>query len=130
MIKKLSLELDKLTNPILSPYKLSPTQYRIIKYLYNNENVRQIDIQNAYSLTNPTVTGILKNMEHNGWIIRNSNPNDKRSKIISLTKKSIDIKDELYNIGNKLENLFTKNLTSIEKTRLLKLLNKMLERRN
>ena len=126
LIKKLALEFDKLSNPTLAPYDLTPTQFKILKYLYDHENVIGMDIQNAYSMTNPTVTGILQNMENGGWIERVSNPNDSRSKIIKLTKKSLDKKDELYNLGDNLEKEFTKDLTKEEYKQLLNLLDKMI----
>ena len=127
LIKKLALEFDKLSNPTLAPYELTPTQFKILKYLYDHENVIGMDIQNAYSMTNPTVTGIIQNMESGGWIERVPNPNDSRSKIIKLTKKSLDKKAELYNLGENLEKEFTKDLTKEEQKQLLNLLNKMME---
>ena len=114
LIKKLALEFDKISNPTLAPYDLTPTQFKILKYLYDHENVIGMDIQNAYSMTNPTVTGILQNMENGGWIERVANPNDSRSKIIKLTEKALDRKDELYNLGETLEKEFTKDLTKEE----------------
>ena len=127
LIKKLALEFDKIANPSLTPYDLTPTQFKILKYLYDHENVIGMDIQNAYSMTNPTVTGIIQNMESGGWIERVPNPNDSRSKIIKLTKKSLDKKAELYNLGENLEKEFTKDLTKEEQKQLLNLLNKMME---
>jgi len=127
LIKKLALEFDKISNPTLAPYDLTPTQFKILKYLYDHENVIGMDIQNAYSMTNPTVTGILQNMETGGWIERVANPNDSRSKIIKLTKKSLDKKDELYNLGDNLEKEFTKDLTKEEYKELLNLLDKMMK---
>ena len=127
LIKKLALEFDKIAIPSLAPYDLTPTQFKILKYLYDHGNVIGMDIQNAYSMTNPTVTGILQNMENGGWIERVQNQNDSRSKIIKLTKKSLDKKDELYNLGENLEKEFTKDLTKEEQKQLLNLLNKMME---
>ena len=127
LIKKLALEFDKIANPSLAPFNLTPTQFKILKYLYDHENVIGIDIQNAYSMTNPTVTGIIQNMENGGWIERVPNPNDSRSKIIKLTEKAISKKDELYELGDNLEKKFTKDLNNKEQEELLELLNKIME---
>ena len=127
LIKNLALEFDKIANPSLVPFNLTSTQSKILKYLYDHENVIGIDIQNAYSMTNPTVTGIIQNMEVNGWIIRVPNPNDSRSKIIMLTEKAINKKNELYELGENLEKTFTKDLTKFEQNELLELLNKIME---
>ena len=126
IVKNLALEFDKFASPILLKYNLTPTQYKVLKYLYNNDNVIGLDIQNAFSMTNPTVTGILQNMENGGWIKRIPNPNDSRSKIITLTDKALKLKEELYVIGEKLEDTFTECLNKEEYEELKKLLNKLL----
>ena len=127
LIKKLALEFDKIAIPALKPYGLTPTQFKTLKYLYEHKNVIGADIQNAFSMTNPTVTGILQNMENAGWIQREANSADARSKVINLTKKAIDRKADLYELGNSLEKEFTKSLTRKEQTELLELLNKIMK---
>ena len=127
LIKKLALEFDKIAIPALKPYGLTPTQFKTLKYLYEHKNVIGADIQNAFSMTNPTVTGILKNMENAGWILREANSADSRSKVIKLTKKAIDRKADLYQLGDSLEKEFTKSLTRKKQTELLELLNKIMK---
>lgn len=128
MIKKLSLEFDKLAIPFFEEYGLTPSQYKVIKYLFVNENnvVRQIDIERYFSMTNPTVTGILQNLEKKDFIERKQNPDDCRSKIICLTKKTINKKEELYAAGEQLEDKLTNRLNKQEKEQISSLLSKML----
>ena len=125
LIKKLDLKFDKIANPVLISYGFTVTQFKIIKYLYDNDDVIAMDLQKEFSLTNPTITGIINNMENNGWIRRVKNPLDSRSKIIKLTKKALDLKDEMYGIGDNFEKQFTCMLGKKEKDDLLKLLNKI-----
>ena len=129
LIKKLALEFDKIAIPELEPYSLTPTQFKVIKYLLNNQEaeVRQRDIEKAYSMTNPTVTGILQNLEKNNWIERIENPNDARSKVIKLTKKALKQENELYNLGENLEKRFIKGLDKGEQKQLNELLNKLFD---
>ena len=65
LVKIASLEFDKVSNQILSPYELSNSQFKILKYILWQEDgaVRQIDIENYFAMTNPTVTGLVQNME-------------------------------------------------------------------
>ena len=123
LIKKLSLEIDKLSNPILEPYDLTHSQFKILKYLLvNPENsVRQVDIEHYFSMTNPTVTG-----EKKGMLERKVNPNDNRSKILSPTQKTLEMKDLLYSLGEELEAKLTDVLSFEEKQELLRLLKKLL----
>ena len=78
-------------------------------------------------MTNPTVTGILQNLEKNNWIERIENPNDARSKVIKLTKKALKQENELYNLGENLEKRFIKGLDKGEQKQLNELLNKLFD---
>lgn len=78
-------------------------------------------------MTNPTVTGILQNLEKADWIKREENPNDARSKLIKLTKKTLKKQDELFELGENLEKKFTKGLNKAEQKQLNELLNKLFD---
>lgn len=127
LIKRLALEFDKIAIPELAPYGLTPSQYKVIKYIFVNEekDIMQRDIERAFSMTNPTVTGILQNLEKNGWVKRVENSNDARSKVIKLTEKTKNQKEELYGIGESLEKRFIKGLDEAEQQQLKDLLNKL-----
>ena len=129
LIKQTVLLADKIANPVLAPYDLTPSQYKVIKFLYSQPpaTVRQIDIEQYFSLRNPTVTGILQNLEKNGWIERIANPNDARSKVISITKKALSQKNKMDSLGDQIESKLTKNLNSTEHKQLISLLKKVLE---
>ena len=128
LIKKLSLEIDKLSNPILEPYDLTNSQYKILKFLLaeSGKAVRQVDIEHYFSMTNPTVTGLVHALEKKGMIERRTNPDDSRSKILLPTQKTLDMRDLLCSLGEKLESELTNSLSSEEKQELLRLLNKLL----
>ena len=128
LVKIASLEFDKVSNQILSPYELSNRQFKILKYILWQEAgaVRQIDIENYFAMTNPTVTGLVQNMEKKGLVERVPNPEDKRSKLIRVTDKVRAIEPELMSLGSKLEESFTKNLNEEEKQQMKILLRKMI----
>ena len=128
LIKKLSLEIDKLSNPILEPHGLTHSQFKILKFLLVNseKHVRQVDIEKYFSMTNPTVTGLVQNLEKKGLIERKVNPDDSRSKILCPTEKTFAMKNLLYQLGDQLEDTLTSGLTSSERETLLGLLKKLL----
>ena len=128
LIKRLSLEIDKLSNPILEPYDLTNSQFKILKYLLMSppESVKQVDIEHYFSMTNPTVTGLVQKLEKKGMIERKTNPQDSRSKILCPTRKTIEMKDLLVRLGDSLEETLTGVLSSEEKRELLRLLKKLL----
>ena len=129
LIKKTALVFDKLSNQVLYPYDLTHTQFRTLLFLYKSppQTVRQIDIEHAFSMTNPTVTGILQILERKDLIRRISNPQDKRSKFVDLTDYAYSIKDELFLLAEKLENKMTESLSDQEQADLSRLLGKILD---
>lgn len=131
LIKKTALVIDKFANQVLVPFDLTNTQYKIMKYLYANQDlpVRQADIEAKFSMTNPTVTGIIQNLEKKGFIIRAENPADKRSKLLVLTEQGLEMKEKLYQAGETIERQATANLTEEECDQLVRLLRKMLEQK-
>lgn len=128
LVKRASLHFDKMANPILKEYGLTTAQYKVIKYLFmfSEAPVRQVDIEKFYSLTHPTTIGLLDQLERKGYITREVNPDDARSRIIKPTKKALDEREKLEEIGETLEEALTAELNEEEYQQLLVLLKKML----
>ena len=131
LLKFVNLECDKLSVEILEPYGLTLTQYKILKFLLINPQgtVRQVDIEEHFYIRNPTVTRVLQNLEKKELIERQTNPQDNRSKVICLTEKAMAMENLLYKLGDELERKFTSKLTNKDKQELLRLLKKLLLRK-
>ena len=129
MIKKSSLIFDKYANQLLTPYNLSGSQFRILMKLYKSPDcsVRQTDIETDFSMTNPTVTGLINNLEKAGYVERVTNPDDKRSRLLKLTDYAHDRKDGFFELAATLENQMTAGLTETEVEILSVLLRKVVE---
>lgn len=127
LIKKASLQLEKTALSVLAPYDMTLTQYKILAYLYEapQGSTRQVDLERAFCMTNPSVTSVLHTLENKELICRSANPEDGRSKVISLTDKANTMRSELNEAGGKLENEFTKSLTQAERTTIIELLTKL-----
>ncbi len=130
MVERASLKFNKIAYQVLASYCVTPSQFRIMDFVIENPNdsVRQIDIENYFSLTNPTVTGIVQNLEKNGFIKKIPNPNDGRSKVLHITEKGFELQKNLEKLNNEMENRFTEKLNSEEKAQLLALLKKISEK--
>lgn len=127
-IKKTALEVEKLSNQVMAPYELTHTQYKILMMLYRSPEqcIRQADIETQLSMTNPSVTGIIQNLEKKEFVVRRQNPEDKRSKLIYLTERAAAMEAELSTLGESLEKQVTANLTDAECEQLCALMKKML----
>ncbi len=128
LIKKSAVRFDKLSNQILTPYDLTSSQFKILMVLYHapGGSVRQTDIETKFSLTNPTVTGLVQKLEAKGLVKRVPHPEDRRSKLQLLTDRALKMKDELMAKANCLEQQMTNNLTAAECEQLAGLLSKLL----
>lgn len=129
LVKKSSLIFDKLSNQLLVPYDLTGSQFKILMVLYQSPagSVRQADIESKFSMTNPTVTGLVQKLEAKGLVKRMPHPEDKRSKVLVLTDRAMEMKEELVALADSLEQQMTHNLTESECDQLAGLLLKMLE---
>lgn len=86
---------------------VSGVQGRIIGYVRcesKNRDVFQKDIEEHFELRGSSVTSTLQNLEKMGFIVRESIPTDQRLKRIVLTKKALDIHNQI-----------TKNIEQFEK---------------
>lgn len=128
LVKRASLEFDKMAAPRLQKFDITPSQYKVLKLVARSpeHTVRQVDVERVFSMTNPTVTGLVHNLENKGFIKRVPNPHDARSKVIDLTDRGLAIKDDLLSVGNELEEEFTRNLTEDEKHEARVILRKLL----
>ena len=129
LIKKSALVIEKMSNQVLAPYELTHTQYKILMLLFRNPGkpIRQADIEAHLSMTNPSVTGIIQNLEKKEFVERIQNPDDKRSKLVKLTERAVSMEEELYSLGESLEAQVIRNLTTEESQHLIALLKKVLE---
>ncbi len=129
LVKKTALVFDKLSNQLLAPYDLTGSQFKIMMILYHAPagSVRQADIEAKFSMTNPTVTGLVQKLEAKDLVKRMPHPEDKRSKVLMLTDRAIGMKEELLALADDLEQQMTRKLSDDECDQLAKLLIKMLK---
>lgn len=128
LVKKAALEAEKTQLPILRTYDLTVAQYKILKHLFNapKDSVRIIDLEAAFSITHPAAIDILKVLEKKGYTTRIVNPEDARSKIVSLTEKAYAEESLLRGLGDEMEDAVTKRLSEKEKGQLIQLLKKLI----
>lgn len=89
------------------------TDLGIIQFLVDNNNkeIYQKDIEHFFSLTAPSVSNKLRDLDKKGLITRTYSKVDTRLKQVVLTKKAIDIdkimRVEITNFENRLEGLLS-----------------------
>lgn len=97
--------------------RMTDIQGRIINYLYEkqvNGTVYQGDIEKRFNIRRSTATNILKRIEKNGFIRRQTSENDGRMKTLSLTEKAKGLCPKAKEEIMKVEQQASQGLTSAE----------------
>ena len=118
-------------NKRLVERNITSSQLDILVFIVNEEKckkeINQVDIERHFSLTNPTVTGLLNRLQEKKFIKRVPSKKDARFNSIVLTKNGknfiSDCSVELENF----EDVLTHNLEVNEKNELIRLLEKVLK---
>ena len=128
LVKKAALEADRIANAAFGTYGLTASQYKMLRFLHchREDRVRQVDLEKFFSLTHPTATGLLQTLEKKGLILRLPNPDDARSRLVTLTPAAQSKAEALVELGEGLEQQFTARLEEEERLQLVALLQKLL----
>lgn len=88
--------------PYLNKINLTYTQYVVMMAMWEHRKLNITDLGNYVHLDSGTLTPLLKKLENKGYILREKSRIDERSKIISITKKGLSLRDEAVNIHKKM----------------------------
>lgn len=100
-----------------------------ISYFFDNsdKDIFQKDFENEFSIRRSTASNILKTMEQNGFITRESVASDARLKKIMLTEKAINIHKSVLKSINAREERLRNGLTPDEIECFLKITDKLIK---
>lgn len=103
---------------------LTPAQFGVLEALYNKGDLRICELIEKILTTSGNITVVIKNLEKEGLIKKNPDPEDKRSCIISLTTKGKDVIENI--LPNHIKNIkgIFEILTDEEKITLKNILKK------
>ena len=128
-VKIINNMLDSKVNRDFRKWDLTCSQHAIIAYLFDHKSVEttQRDLEETFSLKNPTVTGLLNLLENKGMIQRVTNPKDRRSNIIKLTDKSLSLEKQLTASRKMAEDAILKGFTPDEKQQLESFMRRLMD---
>ncbi|QDR79545.1 MarR family winged helix-turn-helix transcriptional regulator [Sporomusa termitida] len=75
----------------LTPLGITPSQFYVLSYLWVNNEAKFKDLAKSVNIEGSTLTGILDRLERNRFILRQDDPEDRRSIVISLTAKAREV---------------------------------------
>lgn len=89
-------------------------QGRILYVLWQHENISISSLSAQTSLANTTLTSMLDRMESSGLIVRNPDPQDRRTKLIALTDKAKTLQGDYQRISEQMTERYYAGFTEPE----------------
>ena len=91
--KKIMDRVKSRSNEYLGNYGITFSQFGVMMYLYEhcNEVTTLKNLEGFFELSHVTLIGIIRRLESKEIVATAVNPDDKRSKIIMLRKKGIEL---------------------------------------
>lgn len=106
-----SNSINRLYRPLLNNLGITYPQYLVFLALWENDGISMSQLTERTSLDKGFLTTIIKSIDEKQFITLESDPNDKRKKIIYLSKKGKILKDKAKLIPEKLLCQITENLS-------------------
>ena len=72
---------------VFKDHQLTPTQFSVLETLYSKGDLRIQNLIDSILATSGNMTVVIRNMVRDGWIKRETDPDDRRACIVSLTEK-------------------------------------------
>jgi len=109
----------------MAPTGLTPTQFSTLMRLHEQGKCSQNRLGRLASMDVATIKGVVDRLHHKGLTLAESDPNDKRRTLISLSEKGIAMIPSLHQTGHAITAETLKPLSDSEQHTLLKLLRKL-----
>jgi DNA-binding MarR family transcriptional regulator len=106
----------------LDPYELTPPQFGILRFLWQEDGMSQIELSEKCQVDRTTLGGLIDRLERNGLVERHKHPNDRRAHQIRLTEKGKELEAPLTECSQRALNKLTVGLTESEISELTRML--------
>lgn len=102
------------------------SQHMVLMYLSRPDVIAsQKEIADIFEISPPAVAMLLKRLEKNGYIMRESSPEDNRCNIITLTEKGRKIAEETKQMGDACNSVAYTNFSDEEIDTFINLMEKI-----
>ncbi|MDD1724778.1 MAG: MarR family transcriptional regulator [Methanospirillum sp.] len=105
-------------NQHLRQFGLSYGQYPIIVYLLDHENTTQEMLVKKFHIDRGTIARMVKKLEDSGYVIRRTDPVNRRAVRLFPAAKAKEIARELIGVDQEWEKIVTSSLTEPEQEHL------------
>jgi len=125
LLSKCNQKAFALAQERLIEFNLTPEQAVALTYLFKKDGINQLQLGEMIQKDRTTVSGIVNKLVTLGYVIKGTNPSDKRSSLLFITEKALSIKDVMLQQAVEVNKFLTKDITDQEREFLLTMLKKI-----
>ncbi|HML04699.1 MAG TPA: MarR family transcriptional regulator [Methanobacterium sp.] len=124
-LNKVRRKIHRYYESKLAPFNITPVQFYVLSALWDNNEIKFKDLALRLDMDGATLTGILDRMEKSNFIERKKDPDDRRSVLVCLTEKSKEMRPQMIEIAQNLDEEFRDKVSNEEFQLLLKVLDEL-----
>ena len=113
---------QRVLNERLAPEGITYRQAQVLGYLALDGPVSQIELSERMQVEPPTLVGILDRMERDGWIQRQTCPDDRRRKLVHPSEAALPVWSKILRCAEQIRELATDGLSERQVATLKRLL--------
>lgn len=111
----------------MKPYDIGSGQYVFLLALYERDGISQEELSDQLMIDKGTTARALYKLEKAGYVIRQTDPEDRRAYNVFITDKARDVKPALYNILSSWTDILAADLSLKERNDLYIIMRKMVK---
>jgi DNA-binding MarR family transcriptional regulator len=92
-------KLQRLESDNLAQYNLTPAQFGVLAHLSANEGITQQTLSERLFVTKGNVCGLIGRLEERGLVVRESDPEDRRSNRLLLTPEGRELIEQVIPVN-------------------------------
>lgn len=109
----------------MAKFELRPVDFTVLSLLKANPNINQKRLSKAINVSPPNLATLLDRLEQRGLVMRQRNPQDRRSQVLALTAAGMRMCVKAEKTTCELELKATEMLSESERAQLIGLLQKI-----
>jgi DNA-binding MarR family transcriptional regulator len=122
---KTAMRMRAMMDEELAPYGILAPQMGLLNHIYKNGSVSQIEVGKELQVDGASMVRFIDSLETKGYLARVTSPQDRRIKLLEVTKSGEKLIKELHLLREKVENRVLAPLTEKEKATLKKIIAKL-----
>jgi len=126
LIKRSTRLIHRHIEQSLKAHHIARSQYTVLYYVAKFGQPTQKELADALEIQGPTLTSMLDSLVQKGWLVREQDARDKRSKQLRLTAAGKQLFAQIPNPAEALDHMIRESLSAEETAALRQALEKII----